>query len=66
LGFAGERLPECRRIDDRNALDLAEAEKVGVAADDVVGAAGDRALEKLASVGSRLIRIITFGRMRTP
>ena len=43
----GEGLPECRRIDDRNALDLAEAEKVGVTTDDVVGAAGDRALEEL-------------------
>ena len=34
-------------MDDGNALNLAEAQEVGVAADDVVGAAGNRALEEL-------------------
>lgn len=49
--LTGEGIPERRSIDDGNALDFVEAQEVGVAADDVVGAAGDRALEELVVRG---------------
>jgi hypothetical protein len=48
--LAQQRTPECERVDDRNAVNLAQAEKVGVCADDVVGAAGRGSPEELVSV----------------
>ena len=45
--MSAEHLPEGGDVEDRDAVDLAQAQKVGVGADHAVGAAGDGALEKL-------------------
>lgn len=49
--MGGERLPEGGDGEDRNAVHLAQAQEVGVGADDAVGAAGDSALEELVVGG---------------
>lgn len=43
----GEPSPERGRVEDRDAVHLTEAQEVGVSADHVVGAPGDRALQEL-------------------
>ena len=47
----GEPSPERGRVEDRDAAHLAEAQEVGVGADHVVGAPGDRALQELVVRG---------------
>lgn len=51
LSVLGELLPERRHFEDRDPLHLAEAQEVGVGADQVVGFAGHRALEELVVGG---------------
>ena len=47
LVLRGELLPEVGDVNDRNSLDLAEAQQIGVGADDVVGFAGYGTFEEL-------------------
>ena len=47
LTVFGEPSPERGRVEDRDAVHLAEAQEVGVGADHVVSAPGDRALQDL-------------------
>ena len=47
----GEPAPERRRVEDRDASHLAEAQEVGVGTDHVVGVPGNRALQELVVRG---------------
>ena len=47
LAVFGEPAPERRRVEDRDAVNLAEAQEVGVGADHVVGVPRNRALQEL-------------------
>ena len=51
ISVFGEPSPERGRVEDRDAAHLAEAQEVGVGADHVVGAPGDRALQELVVRG---------------